>query len=1423
MATRFFTDSEIANIRSSNRVPDNAIIREAPDGTLIFCLPSVSESNLGFQYLPPPPQLYDFNKFAIPGVFFIAKAPIHTTVGVSAPIVVPKISAPSSIISGQLQLQVAITIGRLPTPDSSNFVVKLDVQPGTPIFADDIINTSWNLNVQAIPMPITNGVINAIRRFTNGKIASYFDQDRINKTLLNLGDDYQVPMVNWKYDESDPSKSTIFAKLYRPLESRIAKHAPAWISRELSPTLVDVIHVVFIPGAGKALYLRPPNKQIEVRNIHGNQVNNVTLQTLLTTGSFDVANSSDPIMNSWFVTSLEGAELNIDYSNFANFVFYSSAAQRINAFKNKLVLIEDYNHIITDQSASLAAIVTSSNDFTSSAVYSSLQNIVTQRNDVVRSFDGYERHLYYGSGSAYSSSFSGNGEDALYWFYDATWPKVSGSIISVASASNATLYGIVSNQFSPTTLSSNAINSWLSIINAIAIEYDRQNRLRLVDALPEYLVNDTQSQDFLTFMDMVGHHFDTLKVYADAMPHIYDRDSNPAIGLSPDMVWNIADAFGITLPNQYAVKSLVDYTIGEIGTVDPRIYRTVAAETWKRFLHNQIYLLKTKGTKNALTGLLNVYGVLPTSIQIREAATPSFYTTQSYETIEEQTNTLYLNGSSFVTVPFSSSAQAVQVRLSTTTAVAQTILNVDNSWSIRTIPMSSSYGAFGFYNGSTLAASSSIFQIFNGNYYNVTAQLNSDNSVHLWTLRSNDAGDILDSSHVSASAANSGIWHSGSNLYLGSSGSGVPMVGNIDEFRLWAEPLSSSVLNMHAQYPALYNGNTSTSALNNLLARLSFGIPVNLGIAPKRLINESPYIKQHPTATSLLYLSASNFTNAATYPYSMAIVVRNILRYTPNVGGSQFVSNKIQIADPPVLRYFADDSGSNIPILAHDRSIVQLDKKFDKVRSTNTVGFYFSLTDAINDSIIRSVGNIDIQDYIGDPANLYKANYPDLVNLNLLYWTYYAYTYNYNAFVEFVNTLLQPLFIQARELVPARTKLLTGIVLESPILERNKIKYNAIDVSGYDTFNPIDTPTFYPDALTTQAQTLDGIVPIYDAIVVAAVNSTVDSTINDLASQIDTSTLVPQGFMNNYDALLTAPSDNISANTQLFNTSLEPMTAEQFTTDIESIDDETAILNYINFLLKRFGAADITKIPSGYTPAFNQLLTTYAPKSRVPVQTGVNTNVGTNLLITVIDPTVNYDDIGSVDYFGRQQGLYQIVTQNKVRSNQNILTDAGTWTKGAVYSSNQFIIQLNQTGSSAIGNNREYVNVSSMPSGSFYSYNPPVLDTNNWRRMTYVYMNVGIIKLATKLSDGLVHFVNSGSAYSAFTGYNSSHYRFFEDVHLATLRHKRLGCKQSNDTTFDGGPAVEIIRSTGDTLVVSTGAEPIQRPNDNAGPLLTVR
>lgn len=1448
MAT-FYTTEEILHLKRQNRIPDTATLYTVPDGTLIWVRPDITADQLGINNRLPD-GTYDRSRYGIDGVYLVVPPPPTNP---NIQVLPPDYQGPAPVTqlpdyrniapplppvsNGSQYIQVRIGVYSSPRPAQIPISVNLNVFPSIPVYSPDNINVDWTLYIRSIPIALTDSIIAAARRLLQGKIPSYFDQDRAGKTLINFGNDYQMPIINWKYDISDPTGKTILVKTYRPLPEDIDVFSELWIDRELSPTLIDQLYVVFIPGEGLRVYLRPPNRNITVRSIDGNEVNNVTLSSLFTTSSFDVAKPNDPILNEWFVTSLEGAELNINYNDFSQFVFYSSATQRVQAFKQKLLTIENYDKIINQQSSSLATITTGLSGFTSSVSYPVITRIAQQREELIRSFDGFERHLYYTSGSEYSSSFSGDAVDQLYYMTPFEWPKVNGQPISVASASNASLYPVfVGTDILPGPEDDgNGFVSWIDAIQYIAEEYDRQNQNRLANNLPEYLINDPRSQDFIKFVDLIGHHFDILKSYADAMPEIYDRNSDPANGMSVDMIWNIAEAFGIKMPNQYAIKSLVDYTIGEIGTTSPKVYRQIAAETWKRFLHNHIFLVKSKGTKAALRGLLNSYGVLPTTIQIRETSTPSFYTTQSYEIIEEQTNTLNISRASYISIPWSGSGlpsiDTIQTRFATTVATRSVLYNVDNNWSVQLIPVSKSWGHVAYVSGTTIGLTSSVLPLYDGTFYNTTIQ-RSPTSISMWIQQTDDDGDLTYDSYTTSSTSIVGIWNTGSMLYLGSSGTipaAEPFVGFVDEFRMWSENLTPQTINFHTRYPGLYNGNTVSSARDFLPVRLSFNKPRNLGsVNPinRFVINESPYIRVAGRSPLLTQFSASGFTDQPDYPNSMEIYTRNILRYAPNVGGSQYVTNKVVIADSPVFRTLSDDSGSGVPVLSHKKSMVTISDKMNKVQSNNVVGFFFSMTDAINDNIIRSIGNVDVQDYVGDPSDVYKTEYKDLKDLSRLYWTNYAYSYNYNSFADFVDNLLQPLFQQAKELVPARAKLLTGIVIEPHMLERSKIQWNPIDVSGKGTFNSNNTPTFETEPLSSKPIIIESTFNVYNTILS---QSNVDNIIIGTYNTFNTSYRMeeinqPKADWLTYEATLNEwNNDSINAYNNTFETSLLGLqNIDDLDANFVYIDDKTSSLSYLNFLLNRFGATSIIEINDADKPAFTQLLTTHRPGSRVSVNTGLNPNLDDNLYIKTIEPYINFLDIGTVQYFVQPDGLFLTKTQKKVRVNENTLVSMGTWVKGSTYTVGQYVIQSNQTGSAEAGNGFEYVCITPLSNNSFISNNPPSIDTNNWRRVSYTYVPSYDIRVVSNIN-GQLQLVDSGSGYTPFVGYTSKHYRFRRDTRLGTLRRIWLGCKQTNDTTFDGGPVVEVIPSAGDVLVVSTGAEPIQRPNDNAGPILDVR
>ena len=103
--------------------------------------------------------------------------------------------------------------------------------------------------------------------------------------------------------------------------------------------------------------------------------------------------TSQQIIDSYFSGSLSGIDLNIDYTDFNNFIFYSSATERLSNFKYKLELLEYY----TAQSSSTATL-SGGTAVTNALDYKSLYN------NLIGTFDEFENFLYYKSSSGLFSN-----------------------------------------------------------------------------------------------------------------------------------------------------------------------------------------------------------------------------------------------------------------------------------------------------------------------------------------------------------------------------------------------------------------------------------------------------------------------------------------------------------------------------------------------------------------------------------------------------------------------------------------------------------------------------------------------------------------------------------------------------------------------------------------------------------------------------------------------------------------------------------------------------------------------------------------------------------------------------------------------------------------------------------------------------------
>ncbi len=85
----------------------------------------------------------------------------------------------------------------------------------------------------------------------------------------------------------------------------------------------------------------------------------------------------------------KGINISIDYTDFSNFVHFSSARARVENFYYKVQLIEQYNTAITSIALSVS----------SSYASSSIASAEAKKTEIIKNFDGYEYYLYFSSGS----------------------------------------------------------------------------------------------------------------------------------------------------------------------------------------------------------------------------------------------------------------------------------------------------------------------------------------------------------------------------------------------------------------------------------------------------------------------------------------------------------------------------------------------------------------------------------------------------------------------------------------------------------------------------------------------------------------------------------------------------------------------------------------------------------------------------------------------------------------------------------------------------------------------------------------------------------------------------------------------------------------------------------------------------------------
>jgi hypothetical protein len=928
---------------------------------------------------------------------------------------------------------------------------------------------------------------------------------------LNFGSNSLIIANNILLDNTKPQYEVLI-NLYEPLPTQFGLKDTLWVVTQVADPLA--FNVQFQPEVIIPQFTNPtlkgPNLDLPLKDRINNSSNYINYEQLLTTG---LASSYNQILSYLNENSIE---IGVDYTDFLNFIHFSSAQSRVENFYYKVQLIEQYNRDITTLVFSV-----------SSSVSGSVNILEDKISNIIKNFDGYEYYLYYESGSN-------------------TYPKGTDTPPYDLMASN-----------SPQAL------SWYGDQITSASLYDSNNQDYLINTIPAYLKDDPQNESYLTFVNMIGQYYDNIWIYYKDVTNRYNGDNRLDFGISKDLVADALRSFGLkiyqnnfsvdslynaftgfnflpsgsSLPvsgNVYITSSYIDegnigfflddyiYTPGDptelitnyVTASQAALYTPVDdvnKEIYKRLYHNLPLLLKQKGTIAGLRNLINVYGIPDTVLRISEFGGRDKDTT-TYDYFYERYNLTaqVKSGSSvgtrFITTNWGlnttwgspdNTPASVQFRFNTNNTLPSSSADSKNIalWGLVDSGISSTLSAILLtYTGSGYSTSSYSYPDSGSNYSpeyqyarldfipNVSSFSNSA-SIYLpfyngawWSVMVNRDGNNFtlyagskisyngyDGNQIgyfaSSSITQANSWATTNNYSRLFATVGVNYkrfdTGSIQELRYWATSVSKNSFKDFIMNPSsidAYNSEDQDYA-NYLAFRAPLGNELYIATS-----SVHPKVAGSWIPTSSFSTNNSNFAiNAGIdfYPNTETYFLNS-----PIAGLRNRVNDKIQIISssyPPInLQY--TQSGNT---LSQYRSIQQqYPSQGSETPDVNILEVAFSPQNEIDDDIISSLGYFNIGEYIGDPRQTSYPNYPDLNLISKTYFQKYIADYNLFDYIRLIKFFDNSLFKMIKDFVPARTNLRSGVVVKQHLLERSKYPQPQVSWEDMTYTGSIDTAFF---------------------------------------------------------------------------------------------------------------------------------------------------------------------------------------------------------------------------------------------------------------------------------------------------------------------------------------------------------------------------
>ena len=877
------------------------------------------------------------------------------------------------------------------------------------------------------PVYYTNGARNDDRKFPIAKGSPYFKQ--LNG--LPIAGEIEI------FQPEIKAFQTVTVKLYKPLRGDLQNGQPT-IEKIVRDSYVEKVLVYPYKERVEKNNFSEPNFKIDM-GTYGKSVGtdlkswNSLLDTNLAT--------SQQIIDK-YISASSSPNINVNYSDFSEFVHYSSAVERVNNFKYKLELIESYDSRIKTLK-----------QISGTEALTNISQSIVRKNTVVSGMDGFEKWMYSEPSSSLYSHYSGSK------FTFGPWPKVKTQPPQLHSAS-----GSIGAKYY-----NNLIES--------ASFFDAMNDARLTKTIPGSITEDPLNKDYVMFIDMIGHHFDITWAYVKKLTSIHTREEHPFDGMPNNLLYDVAKSMGWKLSHGKDRAELWSYALGtdkfgnpvQSGSLASKPIEQYTHEIWRRIVNNIPYLLKSKGSARAVKALIATYGIPQTFLSIREYGGPVIKQERQFWEHDRFVYHQRFDTDNYMEVPFGkvndidpityknrdpNPIDTIELQVQQNMNRDTAIFNKGNDFAVRFQNVSSDRnnvrGNIHFYlrgNGGTKSASINNISLFDSKMGTLIVQreksvddITQDNEYKLIYRRhrrdditvSHSASILIDGSTESSYNA---AWTGSGTLTVGKTlpnvfpGSALYMSGSIQELRYWAQPLKDIVIDEHTLSRESYHGNSPSSSYFDLKFRF---------LPDSRLKNVQSYDSQpsqHPNQKISTVLDG-RILSASLYnfePDDLRGVTDEYHTKVPSAGANNIMNNKVRV-EPNRLRGMLD---------VDQRKETS---KYDSApNDSNQLGVYLSATKMYNEDIYNHTGFFDVDDYIGDPDQRegFTEQNEQLDYLRRQVFKKYSTKNLINSTIDILARYDFSVFEQIRQTIPARVDYNSGIIIEPHILERPKVKSKA--------------------------------------------------------------------------------------------------------------------------------------------------------------------------------------------------------------------------------------------------------------------------------------------------------------------------------------------------------------------------------------------